>query len=124
MTMGTHQVGEPLYRQTGVVLRGDQFGRTIGFPTVNIALGSVDVSGTYAGEVVVGGSVYPAAVYADERRGLLEAHILDFDRTIYGEEIEIRLLKRIAETKHFENDDALRVFVADMVSEVRKYFLK
>jgi FAD synthase len=108
----------------GVVMRGKQLGKGLGFPTANIALDSADASGTYAGVVVIAGTEWPAAVYADQEKNLLEAHILGFDGDLYGQEIEVRLLEKLAEPRRFDNPEELRVFVADMVGAVRKYFQK
>lgn len=106
----------------GIVQKSSGDGARIGFPTANIPLTDTALSGIFAGEVVMEGNTYPAAVYADQRRGLLEAHLLDFAGDLYGSEIEVRLLKKIREDAAFESEDMLRRTIAEDVAAVRAFF--
>jgi len=58
----------------GTVGVGKGYGRTLGFPTANIPLTDASASGIYAAVVRVDGEDFPAAVYADPSRSVLEAH--------------------------------------------------
>ena len=105
----------------GVVEKGGGTGRTFGFPTANIALADGSVSGIYAGRVRFGGGEYNAAVYADVKRKLLEAHVLHFDDDLYGVEIEIELLKKIREDKQFADETEAKATIAEDVRLVEEY---
>lgn len=106
----------------GTVQKGGEYGRRLGFPTANILLEGADVSGIFAARVKVSGAEYGAAVYADQRNKVLEAHLLDFDGDLYGKEIEIELLEKIREDKQFESEDEAREAIAVDVAVARDYF--
>ncbi len=108
----------------GIVQKGSQRGSALGFPTINIALADPEISGIYAARVVVGGRIYQAAAFADQKRSVLEAHILDANLNLYGKEITIELLKKIRESKMFSNDNDLRAAIADDIQKIHEYFLK
>ena len=86
---------------TGVVQEGEKRGARLGFPTANIALPDADISGIYAARVVADGRTHPAAVYADRRRKLLEAHLLDFSGNLYGKSISSRISRETARRRAF-----------------------
>ncbi len=109
-------------RYSGIVEHGSQRGALLGFPTANIALTDEEVFGIYAARVSVGEKKYHAAVFADTKRKLLEAHLLDFFGNLYGEEITIELCEKIREGKMFANDDELEAAIAKDVEDVRHYF--
>ena len=110
-------------KYSGIVGAGEKRAELLGFPTVNIPLGDA-TSGIYAARVIVAGKEYHAAVYADQRRKLLEAHLLDFSGDVYGEKIIVELLKKIRDDKRFTDDEALHAAIGDDISKVRTYFGK
>jgi riboflavin kinase/FMN adenylyltransferase len=88
-------LGRP-YRLEGEVVRGDGRGRAIGFPTANIDVWEEKMlpkKGVYAGWAHLDGETFMAAAYIGNRPtfngGLVtvEAHLLDFDRDIYGQNL-------------------------------------
>lgn len=97
----------------GEVVRGDQRGRQLGYPTANVDLGaSVHPSyGVYAGEVMLQGQAAwrPAAINVGIRpmfasaTALVEAHILDFDGDIYGQRLRIRPARRLRGEARFNS---------------------
>ncbi len=115
-----HQLGH-WWSVLGTVVQGDQRGRTIGYPTANIALdpGCEPHEGIYAVRVRLeeGGQkkCYPAAGYIGYRptfeteRMFLEVFIFDFDRDIYGQEIAVDFVKFIRPDKKFNGLDELLV---------------
>ncbi len=105
----------------GVVGPGAARARTLGFPTINIPLTETDVSGIYAATVTAGSATYLAAVYADQRRHILEAHVLNFSNDIQGV-VTIELLKKIRESRTCIDDKALRAAIAEDVRAVRDHF--
>lgn len=117
-----HQANELLgyrYAMQGVVVRGDQRGRELGFPTANIALVDhfklIPADGVYAATAEWRGEVHrgmmnigvrPTVQPGGERS--VEIHLFDFDRDIYGEVITVRLVERIRPEHKFESLDALK----------------
>jgi len=106
----------------GIVQKGARRGTVLGFPTVNIPLGDASVSGIYAATVKVGEETYEAVAFADPRRTILEAHLLDFSADLYGWNVTIELLKKIREGKKFPDDAALRAAIAGDIAAARAYF--
>jgi riboflavin kinase/FMN adenylyltransferase len=100
----------------GVVVQGDKLGRTIGFPTANIALGDYlrPKFGIYAtrtrladGREVAGVSYVgprPIVNGAEER---LEVHLFEFDEDIYGETIETYFIAYLRGDQNFDSWDAM-----------------
>ncbi len=109
---------------SGVVERGAGQGQVLGFPTANITFADPKIAGTYAGRVEMGGVLYRAAVYADQKRKLLEAHLLDFSGDLYGKNITITLLQKISEEGAFTDVAALQRKIAQDVAAVKNYFKK
>jgi riboflavin kinase/FMN adenylyltransferase len=106
---------------SGIVLEGSKKASLLGFPTANIKIAE-KISGIYAGTVTVGNKSLPAAIFGDARRGLLEAHILNFSDNLYGITIECALIKKIREHAVFTDDDSLRIQIEKDVEEVRGFF--
>src|SRR3989338_2901486 len=111
-----------MHSYTGTVIKGQGLATTLGFPTANIALPDDSVSGIYAAMVKVAGAEYMAAVFADSKRKLLEAHLLDYSGELNGKEIMIELCEKIREHGDFSNDDDLHVAITKDVADVREYF--
>jgi riboflavin kinase / FMN adenylyltransferase len=118
------------YRWTvlGEVVRGDQRGRTIGFPTLNIVLdkGSDPFRGIYAVRVrdaADRGSVHwPGAGYFGDRptfdtgRTFLEVHLINFDGDLYGRQMLVEFVDLIRPDKRFASVEEL---VAQMKTDCR-----
>jgi riboflavin kinase/FMN adenylyltransferase len=118
-------LGRP-YELRGVVEHGDHRGRTIGFPTANLALPGqlqLPADGVYAGWYQRGnGDVHLAAInlgrrpqFYDEGVRLLEAYLLDFDGDLYGDRARVRFGARLREELKFDSVDEL---VAQMHADV------
>lgn len=106
------------YSLSGTVERGDGRGRHLGIPTANLAVSKelvVPSAGVYAGHVVVNGKKYMAVSNIGVRPTFevevlaprVEAHILDFDSDIYGQEIKLIFLAHLRDEQPFPNADAL-----------------
>jgi riboflavin kinase/FMN adenylyltransferase len=101
---------------SGTVIYGQKMGRTLGFPTANIALGAnVRLRhGIYAVRVIRanGDSHDSVASYGrrptfDNGEALFESHLFDFDGDLYGEELTVILYSWLREEIKFENSDDL-----------------
>ncbi len=108
----------------GVVEHGTERAKALGYSTINIPLGDTAVSGIYAAKVKVGEEEYEAVAYADQRRGVLEAHIFDFSEDLYGWNVTIELLAKIREYKKFTDDVHLQAAITGDVAAARFYFKK
>ena len=108
----------------GRVAHGDKRGRTIGFPTLNLHLGSVvrPSLGVYAvrighlegsDEVWIDGvaNVGVRPTFGGEDV-VLEAHAFDFDQDLYGQLITVQLIEHIRPEKKFDGLDALKAQIA------------
>ncbi len=109
---------------TGVVAHGDKRGRTIGFPTANVALGAhlEPARGVYAvratladGRTVPGvANIGRRPTVAEGSISRLEVHLFDFDGDLYGQEITVLLHEFLRAERKFDSFDALRAqIVAD-----------
>jgi riboflavin kinase / FMN adenylyltransferase len=92
----------------GIVIKGKQHGRKLGFPTANLKVKIKPDSGIYAGEVILDNQKYKAAIFVPKKGNFIEAHILDFNLDIYEKTIEILIRERIREVKKFKNDTELK----------------
>lgn len=96
MHMAAEMLGRP-YEIVGNVVKGDQRGKKLGFPTANINFGDYEVPkfGVYAGMVAVENKWHKAVVNVGNNptfpslKARIEAHILDFDQNIYDWEIKV-----------------------------------
>ncbi len=104
------------HRVHGIIVRGDQRGREIGFPTANLEplpWSAIPADGIYAGHLVRGQHLLPAAIsigtnptfQGDERR--VEAFVLDFDGDLYGEHVGLSFAQRLRDTVRFDTVDDL-----------------
>jgi FAD synthase len=119
---GGKNMKKPLFVQSGKVERGTMMARKVGFPTANIHFEEPDISGTYAGKVIVDDGEYRAAVYANQKRQVFEAYLFDFFGDLYGKQITVVLLCKLAEAKKFQNVKDKQDFIEWAVTGVRKYF--
>ncbi|MEV0718315.1 bifunctional riboflavin kinase/FAD synthetase [Asanoa sp. NPDC050611] len=117
------------HRLEGIVVRGDQRGRDIGFPTANLSVhkyAAVPADGIYAGWVVRRGERLPAAISIGtnptfsgrERR--VEAYILDFDGDIYGERVSLDFVARLRDMLKFDGVEPLVAQMAEDVAQTRE----
>lgn len=103
---------------SGRVGHGHRRGRTIGFPTMNVGLARrrSPIRGVFAVRVEgLGPEWLPGVANVGNRptlegddRFLLEVHLFDFDRQVYGEQVRVHFIERIRDEKKFESFDALR----------------
>lgn len=107
------------YGLHGVVVSGNRIGRTIGFPTANMQLYEplklVPADGVYAVRVHVLGRTWQGVCNIGIRPTVgaggartIETHILDFDREIYGLDLDIEFCARLRDEKRFDSLDQLK----------------
>ena len=119
------------YRMSGRVAHGDKRGRTIGFPTANIHLHRTvaPVAGVFAvemfglpGEPVSGVANIGMRPTVDGTRSLLEVHLFDFDRDIYGRHVQVSFLKKLRAERRFGSFAALQQQIMQDAEQARAYF--
>jgi riboflavin kinase / FMN adenylyltransferase len=111
------------FQLRGEVVRGDERGRTLGFPTANLIPDEALVCpghGIYA--CLANGA--PAAVsigvrptFTTGRGELIEAHLLDFDGDLYGSELRVEFIRRLRGERRFATPEAL---IAQMQRDVEQ----
>ncbi len=110
---------------TGTVVRGDQRGRELGYPTANLRLGSSLrlPFGVYAGRVLG----HPAAVSVGVRptfgqglEPLVEAYILDWEGGLYDREVSVELIERLRGEVQFQSVEELVAQMERDVAAVRE----
>jgi riboflavin kinase / FMN adenylyltransferase len=111
-------LGRP-FEARGVVVTGDQRGRLLGFPTANVEVPnmlSLPADGVYAGWYErPGGQVHPCAInlgrrptfYEHADHSLLEAHLIEFQDDLYGEQARVRFADFLRSERKFDGVDAL-----------------
>ena len=100
----------------GRVVKGEQMGRKLGFPTANIHYLNTIIpdNGIYAGWVKFNNKIYMSAIstgYRPQFKGkkrFLEAYILNFSGDIYGTRIKVSLVEKIRKEKVFSDIDKLK----------------
>jgi riboflavin kinase/FMN adenylyltransferase len=123
-----HQMlGRP-YSLRGRVIQGVKLGRELGFPTANLEVSGLIVppAGVYAAEARLGEERLRAAVNIGHRPTVapasqltVEAHLLDFDRQIYGDELELAFFRKLREEQKFPSQSALRSQIAKDIFQAR-----
>ena len=120
------------YTILGTVVRGEQLGRKLGFPTANLSAHSEQFppNGVYVVEARLAGALYRGVanlgfrptVAAGKPERLLELHLFDLDREIYGEEIEVRFARYLRPEQKFADIEALKAQIATDVRQARESF--
>jgi riboflavin kinase / FMN adenylyltransferase len=105
-------LGAP-FQLRGEVVKGDQRGRTLGFPTANLVPDEALVCpghGIYAArtpEACAAVSIGVRPTFGSGRSLLIEAYLLDWDKDLYGTELRIDFLARLRGERRFDSPEAL-----------------
>jgi len=122
LSLAARLLGRP-FDLDGLVVRGFQRGRTIGFPTANLATPTeaLPADGVYAVRVRLldtpGDSTHPGVMNLGSRPTLragrsLEVHLLDWSGDLYGRTLRVEFVTRLREERRFEHLDALKAQIA------------
>jgi riboflavin kinase/FMN adenylyltransferase len=119
-------LGHP-YTISGRVAHGAKLGRGLGFPTANIVLRrTAPISGIFAVEVDGIGRGVASVGYRPTINPvpvpLLEVHLFDWDRDLYGSHIKVRFLKKLRDEKKYDGLPALQAAIAADAKEAREFF--
>ncbi len=106
------------YSVHGTVVRGDQRGRTIGFPTANLDVWAqqiIPANGVYAGWASVDETRHQAVTnigvrptFAGDKMVTVEAHLLDFSGDLYGKQLRLTFEARLRDERKFDGIEALK----------------
>ena len=120
------------YSLAGAVVRGDGLGRQLGFPTANLDTSGLVLppNGVYAVKARFDGQTYRAVLNIGRRPTLkqpepalrVEAHLLDFDADIYGQELEVTFIEKLREEKEFTSLPQLKEQIARDIEQARNLF--
>ena len=120
------------YTILGTVKEGNKLGRKLGFPTANLSAHSEQFppNGVYAAEARLAGTIYRGVAnlgyrptISEQQERLLELHLFDLNRDIYGEEIEVRFARYLRPERKFETLEALAAQIGRDVAEARQALL-
>jgi riboflavin kinase/FMN adenylyltransferase len=122
-------LGRPFFVD-GVVMAGDGRGRTLGFPTANLALVNETLPGLGVYACVCralgrGAALHGAVVNVGRRptfgggQVTVEAHLLEFDGELYGERLRVAFLERLRGEHRFPSPEALSAQIAEDAARAR-----
>ncbi len=122
-------LGRP-YTFVGGVVHGQQLGRTLGYPTANLD--------NPCRQIIPGDGIYAVLVTLPDGRGYggacsignrptiegagrsMEVYLLDFDGDLYGQQLEVRFVKRLREEEKYDSLEALKEQMARDVLDARR----
>lgn len=125
-------LGRP-FSINGKVTFGQQLGRELGFPTANVNLNRfrAPLTGVYAVWVDIEGiegrfkgaaNVGVRPTIGDIEKPILEVHLLDFDRQIYGQRISVEFVNKIRDEQQFTSLEHLSDSISDDVIMIKQWF--
>jgi riboflavin kinase/FMN adenylyltransferase len=120
------------YSLAGQVVRGDQLGQQLGFPTANLETTALLLppNGVYAAHASVGAKSVPAVLNIGRRPTVqnptpgprVEVHLLDFNGDLYGQTLEVTFVSKLRDEQKFASLDELKAQVARDITAARKTF--
>lgn len=120
------------YALAGSVVKGDQLGRKLGFPTANLDVTGLILPphGVFAAHAQIGGETLRAVVNIGTRPTIssgaptprVEAHLLDFDGDLYGQELELTFATRLRDEQKFPSLEELKQQITRDIAAARKSF--
>jgi riboflavin kinase/FMN adenylyltransferase len=128
---GAAQLMGHRYSLHGPVAHGDKRGRTINIPTANIEYSSdklIPANGIYACRAYLDGGEYQAAINIgvnptftpNKQIPNVEAHLLDFQREIYGEDVRLEFFARLRDELRFDSVDKLLEQIWKDIDDTRR----
>ncbi|MEJ7861839.1 MAG: bifunctional riboflavin kinase/FAD synthetase [Pyrinomonadaceae bacterium] len=133
VNLARRMLGRP-YGVEGVIIRGDQRGRTIGFPTANLKPQNrvIPKYGVYATANLIGGrwrrsitNVGVRPTFEGDREPSIESYIFDFDGNLYGDVLRVRFLHRIRDERKFGGGiEELKIQIAKDSIRALNYFAR
>jgi riboflavin kinase/FMN adenylyltransferase len=119
------------YTIGGSVVQGQQRGKSLGFPTANLCAENelVPPPGVYVTTVAFDGAHYPSVTnigtrptFDDSPEVVIESHVLDFDKDLYGAKLKLGFVQRLRDEKKFDGGDSLRAQIEADRARARDLF--
>ena len=120
------------YSLAGRVVQGDRLGRQLGFPTANLDVTGLALppNGVYAVHAEAGGKTHRAVLNIGHRPTLqnskrqlrVEAHLLDYQGDLYGQELEVMFVEKLRDEKKFTSLAELRQEIARDIQQAQLAF--
>lgn len=124
-------LGQP-YSISGRVMHGDKIGRQIGFPTANVQMKhnrppvagifAVKLHGLADGPVMGAASVGTRPTVDNRGKAVLEVHLLNFKRDIYGEHVRVEFLHKLRDEEKYPDLATLTAQIARDVEQIKLWF--
>lgn len=102
-----------LFTLTAIVQHGNNRGKRLGFPTINAPVETSAPEGIYLSYTLVAGKRYNSLTFIGAAKTynqtdyLSETYLLDFSEDIYGQTVQVEVLKKIRDNRKFETEEAL-----------------
>jgi riboflavin kinase/FMN adenylyltransferase len=111
----------------GTVVKGRGIGHGLGFPTANVEPENelLPSPGVYAARTRINGEKVDSAAFIGERKTfndpdpVIESYLLDFDRDLYGQQIEVCLVKKVRDVMAFPSKEALIEQIEKDIAQIR-----
>ncbi|MFW6160366.1 MAG: bifunctional riboflavin kinase/FAD synthetase [Acidobacteriota bacterium] len=123
-------LGRP-YQIEGRVITGSSRGKSIGYPTANLATKNhLFLRGVFVSEVSLNNSRFPALTNIghcptfEGKSFRVECHIINYKGDLYGKEVKIDFLKKIRDESKFNSPQALALQIKKDIEEAKKYFFE
>jgi riboflavin kinase/FMN adenylyltransferase len=120
------------YSLAGQVVKGNQVGRKLGFPTANLDARGLMLppNGVYAVHVQAGGKPFRGVLNIGVRPTVatvapaiqVEAHLLNFEGDLYAQEIEITFVQKLREERKFSSLETLKAQIEHDIADARRVF--
>ena len=122
------------YSLSGIISKGKQLGRTIGYPTANIKIEEeyklIPLNGVYIAQSILNGKTVFGMMNIGTRPTVdgttqtIEINFFDFKQDLYGQEITVSLLHRMRSEQKFESLDALKIQLSKDKINAQSYIRK
>lgn len=106
------------YVISGIVIKGDGYGKKLGFPTVNLETKKdilpkeLPPMGVYAGVAFMDGTAYRAGIVVGPN-AKIEAHLIGYDGDAYGKQVMLTTKKFLREYKNFDTE-------AELINQIKE----
>ena len=115
------------YSFSGKVVFGQQLGRTIGVPTANLWIPKqrLPIAGVYAVKCLIEGQLFNGIANmgvrptVDGTKPVLEVHIFNFNKSIYGKRLSVEFKNKLRDEKKFDNIDLLKKQILEDISQAK-----
>lgn len=121
------------YSITGIVAKGNQLGRKLEIPTINVyptEIKLLPLNGVYASRILIDGVWYYGVTnlgtkptISDGYEVSVETNVFDFDKDVYGNRVEVALYHFLRQEMKFENVEALKKQMESDASFAKEMFL-